>query len=207
MRVRFVGDEPGVPEAAHLLDDREERLTLVGQLVLGPPGGGALLDDVVLLEEAEAFRERPRADPGAGTLELGEPPRPFREVVEDDRRPFRADDVGRAGNRALLVVNGPHRAHGLIVALAVSSPMAVARAPIGRRASWTRRGSPRVRRRGSRWGRDRARRGLPGTRGEAFRGGARPDSARQVPRRSRGGPARSSLPARGARPGARRSCV
>ena len=68
-----VVDEPLVPEAAHLVDDRQERLALRGQLVLDARrrlGVAAADDDLLLLERAQPLRERPRADALAGVLEL-----------------------------------------------------------------------------------------------------------------------------------------
>src|SRR5437764_829526 len=81
-------DQPGVPEAAHLLDDRQERVALVGQLVLDPRRRFRIAvprDDALVLEDAEAFRERPRTDAGARVLELREAPRPLREVVDEPK--------------------------------------------------------------------------------------------------------------------------
>ena len=96
--------EPLVTEAAHLGDDRPERRAFLGQLVLdtrrrlrvAPPH-----DDPLGLEPAQTLRQRPRADPRARVLELGEAPRAFREVVDDEDRPLRADDLARRGDRAL----------------------------------------------------------------------------------------------------------
>ena len=117
--VLVVVDEPGVPELAHGLDDRQERRALRGQLVLDPRrrlGIALPPDDALALEHVEPFRERPRADAGARPLELGEAARALGQVVHDHRRPFRADDVGRTGDGALCVVNRSHRAHGRMVA-------------------------------------------------------------------------------------------
>ena len=69
-------------------------------------------DDALLLEPAQPLGERPRADAGAGVLELGEPARPLGEVVDEQRRPLRADDLGRARDRAGRVVHGLHRPNG-----------------------------------------------------------------------------------------------
>src|SRR5207244_13627007 len=72
------GHQPVVSEPSHLVDDRQQRLALVGELVLdagrrlrvAPPD-----DDALLLERAEPLGERPRADPAARVLELREPAR------------------------------------------------------------------------------------------------------------------------------------
>ncbi len=61
--------EPLVAEAAHLVDDRQQRPALPGQLVLDPRRRLRVAppdDDVLRLEPAEALGERPRADPLAG---------------------------------------------------------------------------------------------------------------------------------------------
>ena len=53
-------------EAAHLVDDRQQRRALLGQLVLDPRRRLRVAppdDDVLRLEPAEALGERPRADP------------------------------------------------------------------------------------------------------------------------------------------------
>src|SRR5437763_487421 len=130
-------DQPGVPEAAHLLDDRQERVALVGQLVLDPRRRFRIAvprDDALVLEGAEALRKRPRTDAGARVLELREAPRPLREVVDEQRRPFRADDLGAGGDRATLVVNGAHRAHCTFdLTLRVGGPSRSARACSRRR--------------------------------------------------------------------------
>src|SRR5579885_589008 len=89
--VGVVGDQPLVAERPHLLDDRQERRPLRGQLVLDPRWGlrVARADDHPLdLEHVQALGARPRADPRAGVLELGEPARPLGEVVDDERGPL-----------------------------------------------------------------------------------------------------------------------
>ena len=70
-----LGDQPLVAEGAHLLDDRQQRDALAGQLVLD--AGRRLRvarpqDDAGELEHVQALGERAGADPGAGVLELGE---------------------------------------------------------------------------------------------------------------------------------------
>src|SRR6185295_18943441 len=131
-----LGDEPLVPEPAHRVDDREERLALPAQRVVDPTAGAHPLDDPLLLEDAQSLGERSRADPGARALELGEAAGPFGEVVDDHRRPFGADDVGRTGDRAVGVVDGTHRAHRLIVEEGGPSPKEAGYAPTARRPSW-----------------------------------------------------------------------
>src|SRR5262245_8323377 len=95
--------EPLVAEAAHLVYDGEKRAPLVGQRVLDARrrlGVALARDDLLRLEPAQPLRERPRADPGARALELREPPRTLGEVVDDEHRPLRADDLGSARDRA-----------------------------------------------------------------------------------------------------------
>src|SRR6478736_9648296 len=107
-------DDPLVPEAAHLVDDRQERLALLGQLVLdarGRLGVAAADDDLFLLERAQALGERSRADALAGVLELREAARAFREIVDEHGSPLRAEDLGAGCDRAGRVVNRVHRAH------------------------------------------------------------------------------------------------
>src|SRR5205814_559495 len=114
-RNRLADLEPDVPEAAHLLDDRQERLALLGQLVLDARrrlGVAATGDDVLVLQRAQPVRERPRADSRTGVLELGEAARPLREVVDKHRGPLRAEDLRTGRDRAAArVVDLAHRAH------------------------------------------------------------------------------------------------
>ena len=112
--------QPTVPELAHRVDDREQRLPFRRQLVLDPRRRlrvAAAVDDAFLLEPAQTLGERPGADAGAGMLELGEAASALGEVVHQECRPLRADDLRRAGDRA---GRGLHRpaAHSDIVAAA-----------------------------------------------------------------------------------------
>src|SRR3954452_7422980 len=104
-------DKPLVPELSHRVDDGEERLTLCRQLVVDPPALTRPRDDSLLLKDAQALRERPRADARAGPLQLGKTPWAFGEIVDDHGRPLRSDDVRGARDRAVRVVHGPHRSH------------------------------------------------------------------------------------------------
>lgn len=63
--VIVLGHEPGVPEAAHRLDDRQKRLTFLGQLVINAPACAPARDDPLLVENAETLRQRAWADPRA----------------------------------------------------------------------------------------------------------------------------------------------
>src|SRR5438105_2699907 len=108
--------EPLVPELAHRVDDREERLALLRQLVLDARrrlGIAVPLDDPFVLERAQALRQRPRRDTGARVLELREAARPFREVVDEEGRPLRTDDLGtRCDCTRGRLVDRVHRPHG-----------------------------------------------------------------------------------------------
>src|SRR5688572_14845696 len=113
--------EPLVAEAAHLVDDGEERATLLRERVLDARRRLRVAlprHDLFRLEPAQPLGERARADPLARALELREPARALGEVVDDEHRPLRADDLGGAGDRAGRGgVDGKHRAcaHELIV--------------------------------------------------------------------------------------------
>src|SRR5258705_183798 len=94
--VLVVAEHPLVSELAHGVDDRQEPAALVGQRVLD--AGRRLriavpVDELLRLEDAQPLREGARADAGTGVLELGEAPGAFREVVDEERRPLRADDL------------------------------------------------------------------------------------------------------------------
>src|SRR5215471_19987596 len=97
MRVRVLAVEPLVPVLAHRIDDREERLALLGEAVLDPwrrLDEALPLEDPLGLEGAEPLGERARADALARALELGEAARPLGQVVNEQRRPLGADDLG-----------------------------------------------------------------------------------------------------------------
>src|SRR4051812_28619657 len=96
----------------HLADDRQQGASLVRQLVLDPRGRLGIAPPqhhAVLLEHVEPLRERPRADPGTCVLELLEAPRAFREIVEDQRRPLRCDDLRGRSDGARFIVDVVHR--------------------------------------------------------------------------------------------------
>ena len=64
------------------------------------------------LEPAQPLRERARADPAAGVLELGEAARALGKVVHEEGRPLGADDLGARRHRARRVMDGVHGANG-----------------------------------------------------------------------------------------------
>ena len=114
----MLGHEPFVSEGTHLLDDAKEASALLGQLVFNSRRRLRIApadDDVLLLEHAEPLGECPGADAWTSPLQLGKASGPFGEIVYQDGSPFGADDVRRARDRALLVVNWPHRTHAQIV--------------------------------------------------------------------------------------------
>ena len=89
-------------------------VALVRQLVLDAGRRLAVApadDDPLLLEQAQPLGQRPRADTGAGVLELGEPARSLGEIVDEQSRPLCADDLGATGDRTGLVMHVLHRAH------------------------------------------------------------------------------------------------
>src|SRR5581483_6972637 len=109
---RVLVDHPGAAEAPHLADDRQQRPPLPGQLVLDARrrlGVAVPHGDPLPLEHVEPFRQRARADPGTGVLQLHEAARPLRQVVHDQRRPLHRDDLRGRRDRAVLVV---HLLHG-----------------------------------------------------------------------------------------------
>src|SRR5215210_7406569 len=108
-------DEPGAPEAAHLLDDRQEVAPLLGQVVLDPRrplGIRAAFEDAVVLERAQPLGQRAWGDAGARGFELGEPACALRQVVHEECRPLRAEQPSARGDRARRrVMSLEHRAH------------------------------------------------------------------------------------------------
>src|SRR3954451_10568645 len=103
VRVRASARQPLVAEPAHGVDDRQERLALLREGVLDPRRRlwvALPLEDPVGLERAQPLGERARADALARTLELREAARAFGEIVDEQRRPLRADDLGGRCDRA-----------------------------------------------------------------------------------------------------------
>ena len=97
--VVVIVDQPVVAEAAHRLDDRQQRVALAGQLVLDARrrlGVALALDDPLLLEHVQPLGERARADPRAGVLELGEAARALRR----DRGRSAPSTSSRSGRRS-----------------------------------------------------------------------------------------------------------
>src|SRR3954464_1574839 len=97
-RVVVIAVQVRMPELAHRVDDRQERLALVRQFVLDAGWGlriAVSLDDALALERPEALGERPWADAAAGALELGEPARALGEVVHQEGGPLGPDDLRR----------------------------------------------------------------------------------------------------------------
>src|SRR5207245_2063504 len=111
----FLDAAPAVTEAAQLLDERQQRGPVVRQRVLDARrrlGVAPAEDQLLVLECAEPFGERARADAGARVLELGKAAWPLGEVVNEQRRPLGADDLGAGGDRAgRRLVDRVHRAH------------------------------------------------------------------------------------------------
>src|SRR6187551_3062025 len=94
--------QPLAAEAAHGVDDRQERLALLREAVLDAwrrLGVALTLEDPVGFEDAKPLGERAGADPLTRALELREAARPLGEVVDEERGPLRADDLGRGGDR------------------------------------------------------------------------------------------------------------
>src|SRR5882724_2351993 len=98
------GDHPGAAELAHLADDRQERASLLRQLVLDARrrfGVAPANEDTLALEHVEALGKRAGADAGTGLLELHETARTFGKIVDDQRGPLGGDDLGRCRDRAV----------------------------------------------------------------------------------------------------------
>ena len=105
---RGTGNEPVRAELSHLADDRQERPALLGQLVLDAgrrlriavPG-----DDAGLLERPQTVGERSRAHSLADAFELSETARSAAELVDEQRCPFRSDDLAGGRDRAARKVD------------------------------------------------------------------------------------------------------
>src|SRR5262245_46696181 len=82
--------------AAHVLDQRHEGLALGRKRVLDARrdlGIGVALNDALLLERAQAQRERARADPRQRALQLTETAAALGQVADDEDRPLATVDV------------------------------------------------------------------------------------------------------------------
>src|SRR4051794_36937367 len=100
------GFEPVGAVGAHRLDDRDQREALVRERVLDARrdfGVGLAGDDALLLERAQAQRERARADAGQRALELAEPRAALRQVTDDQQGPLSADHFGGAADGTIAV--------------------------------------------------------------------------------------------------------
>src|ERR687896_761278 len=98
--------QPLAPVAAHVLDQRHERLALRRKRVLDPwghLGEGVALDDALLLERPQAKRQGARADAGQRALQLAEAAAALGQVPDHEDRPLAADDVrsGADGTRGV----------------------------------------------------------------------------------------------------------
>ena len=69
----------------------------------GTSGKVLALDDALLLERAQAQRQRPRADPGERAFELAEAGVPLGQIADQQQRPLAADDLSGQANRACLI--------------------------------------------------------------------------------------------------------
>ena len=91
--------QPAHAVAAHVLDQRHQRLALLGERVLDPRrhlGEGVAGDDALRFQRPQAQRERARADPLERALQLAEAARALGQVADDQEGPLAADDVGGA---------------------------------------------------------------------------------------------------------------
>ena len=77
MLVPVLGDEPLMPEAAHLVDDRKEGFALLGQLVVDPAALARPRDESLLFQDSQALGQCSRANSRTGALELGKASRPL----------------------------------------------------------------------------------------------------------------------------------
>src|SRR3954468_4629656 len=102
--------QPRLAVAAHGLDDRDQRATLLGQAVLDARrdlGEGLALEDALLLQRPQAQREGAGADALQRALELAEPRAPLGEVADHEHRPLATHDVGGPADGAIRVGHRP----------------------------------------------------------------------------------------------------
>ena len=98
---RAVFTEPLQTVRAHVLDQRHECTSLIGQRVLNPRrdlGEHAAVDDALVLERAQPQRERAGADPLERPFELAEARLPLGQLLDQQQRPLTADDLGGSAN-------------------------------------------------------------------------------------------------------------
>jgi len=102
--------EPALAKAAHVLDHRQQRATLVGQRILGPwrqLGELLALNNSLLLKLAQAQRKRARADPRQRALKLTEARAALIELTDNKQRPLGADDVSSPTDGAFGINSHP----------------------------------------------------------------------------------------------------
>src|SRR5262249_18605918 len=105
----LIPGEPAAAIGAHVLDQGDQGLTLVGQLVRDPRrdlGVGATLDYPLPLQRPQAQRERAGADSLERALELTEAKRGVGEVADDEEGPLPRDDLRGATDGAALIEHG-----------------------------------------------------------------------------------------------------
>ena len=107
--------EPRVAEAPHRVDDRQQRAALLRQLVLDPRRDARRSCAARARPPCSSARRRSERVRGlipAHECSSSEKRRaPFGQVVDEDRRPLRADDLRTRSDRAGLVVDRVHRAY------------------------------------------------------------------------------------------------
>ena len=101
-----LGVEPLLSVGAHVIDDRQQRPSLLGQRILHPRrhlGERVTFDDLLLLERPQSQRQRAGADPGQRAFELAEARSSLGQVANEQERPLPAHDLRRPAHRACLV--------------------------------------------------------------------------------------------------------
>src|SRR5690349_20618963 len=124
--------EPEAAIGAHIFDDDEECLALLGQRVLHLGrhlSVGLALQDAFALQCGEALRECLGADTDERVFQLAEALGASGEIADDELRPFSADDACRPGDWAyqrVVVLTGAGGSRGFVCQRAspchVSSP-------------------------------------------------------------------------------------
>ena len=101
--------EPGGTPLAERRADLEEVVTSRRELVVtsAPVGLGCRLDDAEPFELLEPLREQRTGEPGCALEDLTEAAAAQVQVPDDEWRPALGEDLGAAGDGAVLAV-GPH---------------------------------------------------------------------------------------------------
>ena len=130
-----IGGQPAAAKGPHLIDDGEQRVTLLGQGVFDPRrhlGEALAFDDVRLFQPLQTLGERLRTDAGEGSLEFAEAAVAAGQITDDERGPLIADELRGARDRTTEIrcnVRGGVPRRGPLTVLTIATTSFLPNAP------------------------------------------------------------------------------